>query len=173
MKAKSVLLIVLACWFWGSPGRSADGEKHVSDVAIRIIHISPPNRIVLRIENPSDRSIRIWRESNSWGAGHWRVLVVRKGQVETLYQNPDQAFTRNIPGFDEIKADGYIDKTLDLDVGDWRSAGDRRPSLESGDLVIVVYDVPKALGWVGAPDTVRAHEMGVWYGVAVASTTLP
>ncbi len=107
-------------------------------------------------------------DSNSWGAARWRVLVVRNARLETFFQYPEQGFTRNIPTFIEIAGEGQINKTLDLNAGEWcwldqcsffgeKGIGGEMIKFNPKDSIIVVYDVPR---------TAEAASMGVWFGVA-------
>jgi hypothetical protein len=148
-------------------GSTVTKEKS-NDLKIKIVEISRSGEITVGISNSSEEPIRVWRESNSWGAAHWRVLLIRKGQLGTFFQNPDQGFTKNNPAFDEIAAGSHIERKLNLNGENWRGVDSRRIDFESGDTVIVVYDVPKVFGWPDAPATVEAHNMGVWYGVTAA-----
>ena len=50
--------------------------------------------------------------------------------------------------------------------------GGREVSFERGDILIVIYDVPKQLVFSEAPDSVQAGKSGVWYGVATALTVV-
>ena len=120
----------------------------------------------------AQKPIRIWQESNSWGAAHWRVLLMRNGQLQTFFENPDQAFTRNIPAFNEITPGSHIEHKLDLSAESWRGTEGQKVRFEHGDTVVVVYDVPRPYRWAGAAVTVEASKMGVWYGVATALITV-
>jgi hypothetical protein len=140
---------------------------------LKIVETSPSATVIVQLRNPSDRPIRIWKESNSWGTAHWRVLVLRKGKLLTFFQNPDQHFTKNNPAYDELSAGGKVDRKLDLNEGNWRAdASEGKAEFASGDTVIVIYDVPKVFPWQGAKVTVEASNMGVWYGFVSASTTV-
>jgi len=44
-----------------------------------------------------------------------------------------------------------------------RGFGGEKISFEPNDMIIVIYDVPV---------TIEAHKMDVWYGIAIASTTV-
>jgi hypothetical protein len=101
------------------------------------------------------------------------VLRTRNGQIDTFYQNPRQAFTRNVPAFDTIGGDVRLEVTLDLNGGNWcwldacashdeRGIRGKTVTFEPGDFIIVVYDVPT---------TQRAIDNNVWCGV-IASTTV-
>ena len=150
---------------------AAANEKSMNELTIKIKEISPSGIVSVEVGNNSTKPIRIWKESNSWGAARWRVLVIRNGQLQTYFQNPDQGFTRNVPGFDEIAAGGHIDKKLDLNGGNWRGLDHAKIGFEPGDTVIVIYDVPKQFGWSETSVAVETSKMGVWCGVAAASTT--
>jgi hypothetical protein len=141
-------------------------------MTIRIVDASASGRIRVEIGNSSQRSVRLWRDSNSWGAARWRVLRIRNGLLETFFQNPDRTFTRNIPAFDELAEGAHVELDLDLNGGNWcgfghctsydqRGFGGKNASFEPGDTIIVVYDVPL---------TSEAVKMGVWYGVVSTST---
>lgn len=144
----------------------------MNELALTIVEVSPSGSITVRISNPSKMAIRLWKESNSWGAAHWRVLLIREGRLQTFYQNPDQVFTRNIPTFSEITGGTHIEHKLDITGIDWRGSEGKKISFGRGDTIIVIYDVPKAYGWVGAPETVEASKMNVWYGVTTTFTTV-
>jgi hypothetical protein len=95
--------------------------------------------------------------------------------LESFFQDPNQRFTRNIPTFSEIAKGARVEHRLDLNGGNWCGFGHcagysecgfrgRRVRFESGDLIIVTYDVPR---------TREADKMGVWYGVVAVLTTVP
>jgi hypothetical protein len=99
---------------------------------------------------------------------------VRKEQLETFFQNPDQMFTVNRPTFNEIAAGGRLEQKLDLNGGNWcgmghcslhseRGFAGKTLTFEANDIVIVIYDVPA---------TQEARNLGVWYGVVAASATV-
>ena len=172
MKSFSILFIV-ASLFLGSIGVAQD--KPMNDLEIKIAEVSHSGGITVKVSNGSKGAIKVWQESNSWGAARWRVLRIRKGQLETFFQNPNQHFTRNIPTSAEIAAGARIEQKLDLNGGNWcgfghcsshseRGSGGREASFEPGDIVVVTYDVPR---------TNEASKMGVWYGVTGALTIVP
>ena len=131
---------------------------------LRILKATPPNGFVIELQNPSDAAVRLWRDSNTWGAARWRAMRIRDGAATLFYQVPTHGFTRNVPGFDELAAKSRIERTFDLTDAIWRSThpGDR--SIRSGDLLIVFYDVPL---------TDEATRLGVWYGAIAASSSVP
>jgi hypothetical protein len=106
---------------------------------------------------------RISKDSNSWGAARWRVLVLRNGQLQTFFQNPDRDFTVNMPTFVEIAGGSHLEQSLDLNDGTWRSSEKEPVTLTPGDTVLVIYDVPF---------TPESLKLGVWYGVATTSTVI-
>lgn len=154
-------------------GLAAAQDKIMPDLSLRIVQASPSGTVAVAIANASQRPIRIWQESNSWGAAHWRVLLIRNGRLQPFFENPDQVFTRNIPTFDEITPGSHIERKLDLSAETWRGTEGQKVRFEHGDTVVVVYDVPKSYGWAGAAVTLEASKMGIWYGVATALITVP
>jgi len=149
-------------------------ENSRNKLTLKIRAISPSGGVTAEIYNSSREPIRIWKDSNSWGAARWRVLRVRNGQVETFFQNPEQAFSKNTPSFDEIAGGGHVEQKLDVNRGNWcgfaqcssyneQGLAGQKVTFESKDLIIVVYDVPFF------PESLQ---MDVWYGVAVTFTTV-
>lgn len=147
-------------------------EKLVNALRINKVDLSLRAQVTIELENPSKGALRVWENSNSWGAASWRVLLLRKGQAEIFFQNPDQMFTVNTPRFNEIAAGGHIVQKLDLNGGDWcgmghcsihseRGFGGTLFTFEPNDTVIVIYDVPV---------TKEAGDHHVWYGVIAATT---
>jgi YD repeat-containing protein len=146
----------------------------MNDLEIKIAEVSHSGGITVKVSNGSKNSVKVWQESNSWGAARWRILRIRKGELETFFQNPNQRFTRNIPTSNEIALRAQIEQKLDLNGGNWcgfshcssyneRGFGGREVSFEMGDIVVVVYDVPR---------TEEATRMSVWYGATAALTTV-
>jgi len=155
----------------------------MSGLTLMIKEVKPSGVVTVEINNSSQEPIRIWQDSNSWGAAHWRVLLIRNGRLETFFENPDQGFTVNGPGFDEIAAGAKIDRELSLNGGNWcgfghcsqykeHGFGGREASFERGDILIVVYDVPMQLVFPESHGSVMAGKAGVWYGVATAMTVV-
>jgi hypothetical protein len=130
--------------------------------------------ITVQILNVSKKPVKLWEDSNSWGATCWRVLVLRDGHLETFYQYAGRIFTVNLPTFNEIAAGGRLEQKLDLNGGNWcglghcalhfeRGFGGRNETFEPTDTVIVIYDVPV---------TQDARDNKVWYGVIAATATV-
>jgi len=166
------LLAIAALWF----GQQATKRMPVVvGPTVKIVKMSSSGSITLDISNRSDKPLKLWEESNSWGATNWRVLRIRQGQIETFFQNPYQIFTGNIPLFTEIPPRGHLQRKLDLSGGNWcgfghcasyneQGFGDgKRVTFEPGDTVIAVYDVPP---------TKESQEFGVWTGVVAAFETV-
>ena len=162
-------------------GSAARSDDSTSDLTLHIVKVMPSGSVTVSIANPSTKPNRIWEEWNSWGAAHWRVLILRKGQQQLFYQNPDQYFTKNNPRFREIPPGGRVEQVLDLNGGNWcgfghcspyseRGFAGKKADFESGDLIIVLYDVPPLYG-SGTSLDVQAKDMKVWYGVLASSTT--
>ena len=137
------------------------GNKVNSGITLRIVKVNTPAILTVEIGNPSKKPIRIWQEWNSWGAAHWRVLVIRKEHVFTFYQNPDQIFTKNFPACDEIKEGGYIRKELNLMDKQWCCLEGSIDGFMKGDIIIVIYDVPKLFHYPEASITVKVRRV-VW-----------
>jgi hypothetical protein len=149
-------------------------QEPTSGLTVRIVSFANPGHLSIEIDNTSAQPIRIWKDSNSWGAARWRVLFLRNGQMNGFYQNPNQAFSRNGPGFTEIAGGSSVALELDLGDGEWCGFGEcssrdqhkpkgEKISFNRGDVVTVIYDVPRSG---------EAGEMSVWYGVVAASITV-
>lgn len=146
-------------------GSAAAASESLKDLKLTILDISRSGTLTVSISNSSQqKSLKVWKESNSWGALRWRVLLIRRGRVSTIFEDPDGVgFTRNIPTFDEIAVGSHIDRQLNLSGEYWARPVNEKIRFESGDQVIVIYDVP--------PEN-EAKQMHVWYGVVAASTTV-
>jgi hypothetical protein len=151
-------------------------DVSVSGLTLRIERISASGVVTVSMTNSSKKPIRVWQETNSWGVAHWRVLIIRNGQLYTFFQNPHRGFTINAPRFTEIAPGKYIQHDLDVNGGNWcdsdqcaqfdeRGVGGKEISFKTGDTAIVLYDVPPAYD----PGIRR---LGVWYGVASVLTTI-
>jgi len=166
--------LLILCNVFSIGGLDLAASRSMNDLAIRVVHVLPSGSVTVEVTNTSTAPMKVWRDSNSWGAARWRVLILREGRVETLFQNPDQRFTRNIPVADKIAAGAHVRHTLDLNGGNWcgfgqcsshdqRGIGGKNVTFQPKERVVVVYDVPRT------EEAVRLH---VWYGVAAASTTV-
>jgi hypothetical protein len=162
MKVFSFVLYFVVSFAVGSAAAASESLK---DLKLTILDVSGSGSLTVSISNSSQqKSLRVWRESNSWGASRWRVLFIRNGQTRTLFEDADGVgFTRNIPTFDEIAIGSHVDRQLNVNGAEWSRTGSEKIRFETGDQVIVIYDVP--------PE-VEARRMHVWYGVAAASATV-
>jgi len=152
----------------------SESDIPINSVKIGKVEASRAGDIAVEILNSSKKPIKLWSDSNSWGAASWRVLLLRNGRLETFFQNADQMFTVNRPTFNEIAAGGHLELKLDLNGGNWcgfghcspyneRGFAGKKVSFELNDMVIVIYDVPA---------TQEARNLGIWYGVVAASTAV-
>jgi hypothetical protein len=107
-----------------------------------VLKLKPPHAVAIQLKNSTAVPLRLFDESNSWGAARWRILRIRQGAASLAYQVPIYAFTRNLPGFQELPGQGTSEKELDLSDKTWRTHGMADATLQSGDLVVVIYDVP-------------------------------
>jgi hypothetical protein len=167
------LLLVIATLCFGQ--EATKRMPVVVGPTMKIVKVSTLGSITLEISNPSKKPLKLWEESNSWGATNWRALRIRQGQIETFFQNPYQVFTGNIPLFNEIPAGARLERKLDLNGGNWcgfghcasyneQGFGDgKKVTFEPGDTIIAVYDVPP---------TKESQELGVWTGVVAAFKTV-
>jgi hypothetical protein len=154
--------------------RAVSKTEVVKGIRISKLQIFRSANITVVLENSSTKSVKLWKDSNSWGAAHWRVLAIRGGKVETFFQNPDQGFTVNFPAYDELPAGEHVEYKLDLNGGNWcglgscsrfdqRGLGGKSVSFDSGAMFIVIYDVPASQ---------EARDEDVWYGVITAASNL-
>lgn len=170
------ILFVLLLWACFLCDSAVATESNRSDLTLIVLQVSRSASITVNIANSSESPVKLWDETNSWGAAHWRVFIIRKGKVETFFQNPYRKFTVNVPSFKEIPSGSNVQRTLDLNGGNWcgrglcaafneHGLGGINISFQAGDTVIVTYDVP-------ATDDVQARKFGVWNGVVATLTTV-
>jgi hypothetical protein len=124
---------------------------------LRIESVQAPSIVKVAISRTDGGKYRVWRDSNSWGAAHWRVLVIRGGALHLFRQDANLLFTRNIPEFLETSVPLRLQ--LDLRSRDWLGPDHARFAFESGDRIIVLYDVPP---------TVEANRDAVFNGILSA-----
>ncbi len=163
----AITLLLLTNMLDVSPSIQA---KSTNGLVLRIASISATGQISVEMHNVSPKMIKLWKESNSWGSAHWRVLIVRNSRVHLFFQNPDIIFTRNGPAYLEVAAGGRVMQMLELNDGKWLGDGDQATTITRGDTVIVLYDVPKQQIYREAPNSVAAVNAGVWYGVCAGTT---
>jgi hypothetical protein len=164
MRTVSYLVMMIACL--SGTGVAADNQP-MDSLAMRISAVDHSGTLTLVVTNNSKAPIRIWKESNSWGVAHWRVLLIRGEQLYVFFQNPDQLFTKNNPQYREVAAGESLEQTLNLNGGNWcglgycggyndRGFGNKKANFQAGDTLVVVYDVPRSA---------ESGKLGVWHGV--------
>jgi hypothetical protein len=172
MKTCLALLVILMT---SCPLVSYGAQRAAVGLELQVTGTTSSGTVRVEIAPSSGKSLRIWEAGNSWGAGRWRVLIIRNGHVETFFENPAQVFTVNVPSFKEIAKGTRLLKVLDLNGGNWCGFGrcsrwdqhgitGQQVTFHSRDMIVVVYDVPPSI---------EAKDMGVWYGVAATVTTVP
>src|SRR3989442_13701331 len=97
-----------------SDNSMSESDMPINSVKIGKVEASRAGNITVEILNSSKKPNKLWKDSNSWGAASWRVLLIRSGRLETFFQNPDQAFTKNGPTFNEIAGGARIQYKLNL-----------------------------------------------------------
>jgi hypothetical protein len=96
---------------------TSERDTATNSVKIEKAEATRTGDITVQILNLSKKRIKLWEDSNSWGAGHWRVLLLRRGQLETFFQIASQIFTINWPTFNEIAEGGRLEQKLHLNGG--------------------------------------------------------
>src|SRR5882724_1076191 len=96
MRMPFCTLLLFASLFCG-PASAKDESGN--DLRLKIADIERSGTLAIQISNYSKEPIRIWEDANSWGAAHWRVLLLRGGHLETFFENQNRIFTGNIPTF--------------------------------------------------------------------------
>jgi hypothetical protein len=141
----------------------AVADASMKPLNISIAQVSRSGAIDVELINVSESPVRVFKESNSWGADRWRVLVIRRGNLTVYSQRLNQVFTRNIPASEELAPGARLRKALDLNTKAWRKADDPKVTFDSGDIIIAIYDVPF---------TPEAHKFGVWNGTIAGLKTV-
>lgn len=152
----------------------ADRDDQMNELEIKIKDISASGVVTIEMCNSSRSPIRLWEDSNSWGASRWRVMRIRKGELDTFYQNTDQGFTKNNPRFSELSGGACVERKLALNEGNWcgfghcssrkeHGIGGREVQFDPYDVIIVSYDVPL---------TPEATRLQVCHGVVAALMTV-
>jgi hypothetical protein len=144
-----------------SAGTVSGASERLGDLQLSITAVSASGSLTVRMTNSSRRPLRIWTEANSWGALKWKVAIVRNGRVRTVFEDPDGfLFSKNTPQFEELAPGGRRDRTLDVNGKYWLTAGGGKIRFQSGDRLIVTYDI--------LPEQ-EARYKHVWFGAAAAS----
>lgn len=154
----------------------AKGPDNTPPVApqITILKVSTMATVEVRLTNVSKQPIRIFDESNSWGAMDWRVLRIRNGKVEAFYQSPYQGFTKNNPTSFELAPGAHRDLKIDINGGNWcgfgrcswyyeKGLGGQKITFAKGDQIVVIYE---------APISEESQKIHVFSGVVAATYTV-
>lgn len=133
-----------------SLGKEVNLEMH-------ILETDESSSIKLKFDNKSEKDVNIWKESNSWGYGRWRILVLQDNKViGVIVQSADEDFTRNIPEYTTLQPHSALSVTLNLRDGRWSTVEGKAISLLPGETVIVLYTVP---------DSNESDKFNVWHGI--------
>ena len=162
-------IFAMVCCGWAGPVNTQSIQP-----TLMITNVSKTGNVLLQIENPSKERLRLWEDSNSWGAARWRILRIKNGQVDVFFQNPYQIFTANIPTTTEIAPGASVERTLDVNGGNWcglghcssyneRGLGGKEIRFEGSETIVVMYDVPP---------TKEAQDLSVWQGAVAAVATV-
>jgi hypothetical protein len=156
----TVVRLLAVCALLSSiPARGLE-RASPAGLELRVLKVSPPHAVSVELRNSTSQSLRVFSESNRWGAARWRLLRVRGEDVALAYQVPVHAFSRNLPGYDELPAQATWRREFDLDEAAWHTPGPATLMLDPGDLIVVIYDVPVSD---------EARRLGVWHGAISAS----
>jgi hypothetical protein len=147
--------------------RSMDCTHEGPKIRLQILSMEEPGTLTVAINNVTRQPVRLWEESHSWGAAHWRVVRIRGERVDAFFQNPNQLFTRNIPTYVEIAPNATKKQSLNLDDGEWLSDSTDDPRLKRGDRIVIIYDVPDQEFCLAGFD--EARKFRVWHGIATTS----
>jgi hypothetical protein len=141
--------------------RDCGGKQPVekdSMLKISIRSFDATGDVTMELSHSAPEKLRIWKDGNSWGWANWRILVLRSSSVFQINRNPDEGFTRNFPGFDEIEPAQPKTIHLKLNDGSWRCGKESNFRFQKGDEVIVLYSVPQT------PEGAAAN---VWNGTLI------
>ncbi|MBS0458112.1 MAG: hypothetical protein JSS44_12385 [Proteobacteria bacterium] len=135
-------------------------EFSVNPLGIEVSSLAGAS-ITVGVVNRSNRDVKLFKESNTWGADRWRVVVVGNKRVRSFYQETPVAYTKNVPDTFSISAGGKWEKTLEMTDGTWVSSEGSSWSPQLGDLVLVEYDIPWSTSVPGIDN--------LWHGFIVGS----
>ena len=131
-----------------------------TSLSLRIISISGP-AITVEISNDSGKAVRLFTESNTWGADRWRVVDIGANGVKSFFMEVPEAYTRNVPETFSIPSGGKWKRNFLMTGKEWSSSNKHSWSTRPGDTVLVEYD----LRWEEMP----GDQEGVWHGFLVAA----
>lgn len=122
-------------------------------IAVDLDRGAPPAGRVA-IENQGSEGVRLWRTSNTWGAGALSFELMRDGESVRLTRRPED-YTRNVPSSVEVPAGGRHQLPFDLGDGTWQSDDQLERFAGPGACLVAVYEVR---------ETRESAEHGVWTG---------
>jgi len=96
----------------------------------------------VRLQNPTDEPVRVWQLGNSWGGAAWslRLTTLDGARVFTLRPS-NRGYTRNLPRFVEVPANGEADVELTPSRPEWTSGDDLSPLKEAPVSVSAVLEI--------------------------------
>jgi len=108
----------------GSGDNPMENKTNLLSVRLQLSKAVPPKPGCLSIKliNDSTHPIRVWQRSNSWGYDSVTLTVRIRNRDEGLryrIRSLPLDFTRNGPGFYEIKSGESVTLNIDLDDGFW------------------------------------------------------
>ena len=165
MKYRFVFVgLLLGICLSGRPAAAQDAS--MTGLGVSIQKATPSGIVRVKLVNRSKQSIRVFRDSNTWGAARWRILRIRGGAVEAFAQTLKEIYTRNVPAFDDLPAGASVDVQLDINDKGWLPdpSSTVNARLASGDTIVVVYD---------GPVTSEAEQLHVWHGISADIAKVP
>jgi len=114
-------------------------------------------RIIVHFNNKGSTPLRLWGNGNSWGWDNVRFIVIRDQVPFYFRRNPEEIFTRNGPGYDEVGKLKSLDRAFDISDGSWVASKNAPKELLRSDTVICAYAINS---------TPEAAKYDVWIGTA-------
>ena len=165
MPLRSVLPLGIIAAFFTLPCLKAVGQQCVNDrLRIEVDATTGGGSISVELKNDSEKPLKIFKTTNGWGANRYWVQVIRKARVYGFFEESKDAYFYTHPGFSEIAPHSRLERSLDLNDGNWGGRRGRRFALQSGDRVVVLYDVPF---------TKAAEKFNVWCGFVGGTAIVP
>jgi hypothetical protein len=124
--------------------------------------------VKVRIENPTDETVRVWVLGNSWGGASWALrLRVDGSDGRTFMLRPtNQGYTRNVPRFIAVAARGEHEIRLTPTGREW-TAGEDLASLKTAKVhVQAVLDI------ASSPEAIE-HDVAVGHVESAEVLSLP
>lgn len=167
MKLRMIIMLL----FWliaqasvkaSCPGDSLDDQS----LDMVVTKVSDGGAVVVRMRNTSTHDLRIFRESNPWGSGRWRLLIIHGGRLSGFYEYIDKKDLKSeTPEYLVLLPGQTTDKFFfALKLFNWHNNDGSKLIFSPGDTIYVIYDVPPS-------DEVC--EMGVWHGFLVTQFSIP